>query len=88
MSRWFVRYRIEQYYGLKERARGRAAERDVTLDTRSSRIGSKIFEAEHISKAFGDKVILNDFSYTFARGEKVGVTPRPAALPRARSFSP
>ena len=68
-----ARYRIEQYYGLKERARGRAAERDVTLDTRSSRIGSKIFEAEHISKAFGDKVILNDFSYTFARGEKVGI---------------
>ena len=57
-----ARYRIEQYYGLKERARGRAAERDVALDTRSSRIGSKIFEAEHISKAFGDKVILRDFS--------------------------
>ena len=68
-----ARYRIEQYYGLKERARGRAAERDVALDTRSSRIGSKIFEAEHISKAFGDKVILRDFSYTFARGEKVGL---------------
>ena len=68
-----ARYRIEQYYGLKERARGRAAERDVTLDTRSSRIGSKIFEAEHICKSFGDKVILKDFSYTFARGEKVGL---------------
>ncbi|MDE6160745.1 MAG: ABC-F family ATP-binding cassette domain-containing protein, partial [Muribaculaceae bacterium] len=68
-----ARYRIEQYYGLKERARGRTAERNVTLDTRSSRIGSKIFEAEHISKAFGDKVILADFSYTFARGEKVGI---------------
>lgn len=68
-----ARYRIEQYYGLKERARGRAAERNVTLDTRSSRIGSKIFEAEHINKAFGDKVILADFSYTFARGEKVGI---------------
>lgn len=68
-----ARYRIEQYYGLKERARGRATERNVTLDTRSSRIGSKIFEAEHISKRFGDKVILNDFSYTFARGEKVGI---------------
>ena len=68
-----ARYRIEQYYGLKERARGRAAERDVQLDTRSSRIGSKIFEAEGICKAFGDKVILRDFTYTFARGEKVGI---------------
>ncbi|MDE6042175.1 MAG: ATP-binding cassette domain-containing protein, partial [Muribaculaceae bacterium] len=68
-----ARYRIEQYYDLKERSRGRAAERDVTLDTRSSRIGSKIFEAEHISKRFGHKVILDDFSYCFARGEKVGI---------------
>ncbi|MDE6498354.1 MAG: ABC-F family ATP-binding cassette domain-containing protein [Muribaculaceae bacterium] len=68
-----ARYRIEQYYNLKERSRGRAAERDVTLDTRSSRIGSKIFEAEHISKRYGDKIILHDFSYCFARGEKVGI---------------
>jgi len=68
-----ARYRIEQYYGLKERARGRAADRDLTIDTRSSRIGSKIFEAEHICKSFGSKTVLNDFSYTFARGEKVGI---------------
>ncbi len=68
-----ARYRIEQYYSLKERSRSRAAEKDVTLDTRSSRIGSKIFEAEHISKRFGDKIILDDFSYCFARGEKVGI---------------
>ena len=68
-----ARYRIEQYYDLKERSRGRAAERDVTLDTRSSRIGSKIFEAEHISKRFDHKIILDDFSYCFARGEKVGI---------------
>lgn len=68
-----ARYRIEQYYGLRERARGRRAEKELTLDTRSERIGSKIFEAEHICKRFGDKVILDDFSYTFARGEKVGI---------------
>lgn len=68
-----ARYRIEQYYDLRERARGRRAEKELTLDTRSDRIGSKIFEAEHISKRFGDKVILSDFSYTFARGEKVGI---------------
>ncbi|MDE6270968.1 MAG: ATP-binding cassette domain-containing protein, partial [Muribaculaceae bacterium] len=68
-----ARYRIEQYYDLRERAKGPRAEKELTLDTRSDRIGSKIFEAEHISKSFGNKVILSDFSYTFARGEKVGI---------------
>ena len=40
--------------------------KDVRLDTASSRVGSKIFEAEGICKRFGDKVILDDFTYTFA----------------------
>lgn len=48
-------------------------ERNVRLDAESSRVGSKIFEAEHISKRFGDKVILDDFTYTFAPGEKLGI---------------
>ena len=40
---------------------------------KASYIGSKIFEAEHISKSFGEKAILRDFTYTFARYEKVGL---------------
>ena len=33
----------------------------------------KIFEAVGVCKRFGDKVILDDFTYTFARGEKLGI---------------
>ncbi len=40
---------------------------------KASRIGSKIFEAENVGKRFGDKVILDGFTYTFAPGEKVGI---------------
>ena len=40
---------------------------------KSSYIGSKIFEAVGVSKRFGDKVILDDFTYTFARYEKLGI---------------
>ncbi|MDT9702935.1 ATP-binding cassette domain-containing protein, partial [Streptomyces sp. P17] len=36
-------------------------------------IGKKIFEAEHISKSFGDKIILKDFNYIFSRFDKAGV---------------
>jgi ATP-binding cassette subfamily F protein uup len=45
----------------------------VRLDVKASYIGSKIFEAEHLSKRFGDKVILDDFNYIFARYEKMGI---------------
>ena len=69
-----ARYRIDAFHDLKDRERaGIRPERDVELRVRSSYIGSKIFEAEHVGKAFGDKVILRDFSYVAARGEKVGI---------------
>ena len=68
-----AKYRIDNFHQLEEKRRIRLGEKDVALDVRSSYIGSKIFEARHVSKAFGDKVILRDWSYTFARYEKVGI---------------
>ncbi len=69
-----AQYRIDSFHALKEKERnGIRAERDVELHVQSSYIGSKIFEAKNVSKAFGDKVILRDFSYVFARYEKLGV---------------
>lgn len=68
-----ARFRINQFYDLKERSRLNLSENNVTLKTDSTYIGNKIFEAKNICKAFGDKVILNDFSYVFARYEKVGI---------------
>ena len=68
-----AKYRIDAYYSLVERSRGGAKEKDVTLDVKSSRIGSKIFEARNINKRFGDKIILDGFTYDFAKGEKVGI---------------
>lgn len=69
-----AKYRIDQYYDLKERSRLNLGERNVNLElNQASYIGNKIFEAEGISKSFGDKKILDDFTYTFARGEKVGI---------------
>lgn len=68
-----AKFRIDNFHSLTERARVSTAENNVSLDARSSRIGSKIFEAEGVCKRFGDKVILDNFTYTFARGEKVGI---------------
>ncbi len=68
-----AQYRIDAFYDLRERAQGRNEDRNVELNVRSSYIGNKIFTAHHVSKRWGDKVILNDFNYTFARYEKLGI---------------
>jgi ATP-binding cassette subfamily F protein uup len=68
-----AKYRIDAFYDLKDRSRVNLKEENVSLDIKSSYIGSKIFEAVGISKRFGDKVILDDFTYTFARYEKLGI---------------
>lgn len=69
-----ARFRINEFYNLKEKASVRYDEKNINPDeVKSSYIGSKIFEAEGVSKKFGDKVILDDFTYTFARYEKVGI---------------
>lgn len=68
-----AKYRIDNFYDLEARSRSAGPEKDVRLDVKAGYIGSKIFEAKNVCKAFGDKVILKDWSYTFARYEKVGV---------------
>ncbi len=68
-----AKYRIDSFYELKDRSKVNLTEKNVSLDAKSSYIGSKIFEAENICKRFGDKVILDSFSYVFARYEKVGI---------------
>ncbi len=68
-----AKYRIDNFHQLEDRSRVDLSSRDVALDVKSSYIGSKIFEAHGVSKAFGDKVILREWNYTFARYEKVGI---------------
>lgn len=69
-----ARYRINAFYDLKERSRANYSEKQIDpTEIKSSYIGSKIFEAEGISKRFGDKIILDDFNYIFSRYEKLGI---------------
>ena len=68
-----AKYRIDSFYELKKRSQVDLTERNVNLEVGSSYIGSKIFEAEGISKKFGEKIILDNFTYTFARYEKLGI---------------
>lgn len=69
-----ARFRINAFYDLREKTRVDYSERNVDpSEIKSSYIGSKIFEAKNVCKRFGDKVILDNFTYTFARYEKLGI---------------
>ena len=68
-----ARYREEAFYELEKVAKQRFDERNVRLEVKSAYIGKKIFEADHLYKSFGDKKILDDFSYIFSRYEKMGI---------------
>lgn len=73
-----ARYRKEAFVELEQQAKRRTEERAARLEVKSGYIGSKIFEAEYVSKSFplengGEKVILKDFYYNFSRYEKMGI---------------
>lgn len=69
-----ARYREEAFYDIEQKAKERVAEEKMRLEVKSAYIGSKIFEAEYVSKAFkGGPVILKDFYYNFSRYEKMGI---------------
>ncbi len=68
-----ARYREEAFYDLEKQAHRRIEEQQVRLEMKSTYIGSKIFEAEYVSKAYGDRVLLKDFYYNFSRYEKLGI---------------
>ena len=68
-----AKYRIDAFYELKKKASNVRREENVKLNVQSGYIGNKIFEAHEVSKRYGDKVILDDFEYIFARFDKVGI---------------
>lgn len=65
--------RQDDFYIIKEKAESRRKENVVELEINMERMGSKIIELHKISKKFGDKVILNDFTFDFQRGARIGI---------------
>ena len=65
--------RIETFYDIKEQSKGRAIERQVTLQVEGKRLGTKIINIKSLSKSFGEIRIIKNFSYNFARYEKTGI---------------
>ena len=65
--------RIEACYETEKTAKIDTKKQELELDFGMKRLGKKILELRNINKKFGDKIILDNFSYQFQRGEKVGI---------------
>ena len=65
--------RQDDFYKIKEKAESRRKENVVELEINMERMGSKIIELHKIYKKFKDRIILDNFSYDFQRGERIGI---------------
>lgn len=65
--------RIDSFYGVEEKARQRVKEESVQLSVKMNRLGGKILELIKVSKRFGGQTLIEPFTYTFKRGEKIGI---------------
>lgn len=65
--------RIENFYDVKKAAKQKINNDVVQLEIQMTRLGSKILELHKLSKTFGDLKILDQFSYTFKRRDRVGI---------------
>ncbi len=65
--------RIESFYELEEKAQRRGPKEMIHFQTAVQRIGGKVLEMNNVSKKFGDLIVLDDFSYTFKKGERIGI---------------
>jgi ABC transport system ATP-binding/permease protein len=71
-----AKYRIDAFYDLKAQSAYRRNDRQVEMNVQAARLGKKILILDGVSKKYGETIILDRFSYTFTRGEKVGIIGR------------
>ncbi len=68
-----AKYRVDAFSEVKEKAHSGKQSQEMEVNLRGERQGKKILEMEHVTKRFDDQIMLDDFSYVFKRGERVGI---------------
>lgn len=66
--------RVDAFYELEEKTKGKKIQKDIELNLKISLQGSKILELHHLSKHFDEQQVINDFSYVFKKGDRIGVS--------------
>ena len=62
---------IQRYEELRDR-KGPETDSQLELSSISTRLGRTTVELEHICKAYGDRKLIDDFSYIFLKKDRVG----------------
>lgn len=65
--------RVDAFSDVEQKAKQKRTDKQVELSVKMERLGSKILELIKVTKSFGSKKILDSFSYTFKKGEKIGI---------------
>lgn len=68
-----AKYRVDAFEETKEKAFTKREERDIELSVSTQRLGNKILEIEKISKSYGEKKLIEDFSYIFKKKDRIGI---------------
>jgi ATP-binding cassette subfamily F protein uup len=68
--------REDSFYTLQEKVSARQDGPLKDFDIQMQRLGGKILELNNVHKSFGDQKILDDFTYTFKRGDRIGIIGR------------
>jgi len=68
-----AKYRIEAFYELQEKASQNLKRDRLELDIQGARQGGKILELHGVSKRYGDKLLIDNFTYVFKKKDRIGV---------------
>jgi len=68
-----AKYRIDAFYELKDVASQKLSGRELELNIQGARLGSKVLDMTGVCKSYDDLNLLQNFTYKFARNEKVGI---------------
>lgn len=68
-----AKYRVDAFEETKEKAFTKREERDIELSVSTQRLGNKILEIDKISKSYGEKKLIEDFSYIFKKKDRIGI---------------
>lgn len=68
-----AKYRVDAFQDLKERINLPNQDNQISINVNSARLGNKVINCKHVSKNFGDRCMLDNFTYNFNRFEKVGI---------------
>lgn len=68
--------RIDSFYEIEDKAKQQLTEKGAEFKVNIERLGNKILEINYLTKSFGESKLLEDFVYTFKKGDKIGIVGR------------